>query len=92
MEVFPKNLEYLYEPNKYELLDYLALRIGQAELYQTLLESNASEHSSRMVAMKSASDAAQDMADDLVLVFNKARQAAITQEIAEISAGTAAVS
>jgi F-type H+-transporting ATPase subunit gamma len=92
VEKAPKNLEYLYEPNKYELLDYLALRIGQAELYQTLLESNASEHSSRMVAMKSASDAAQDMADDLVLVFNKARQAAITQEIAEISAGTAAVS
>lgn len=88
----PKNLEYLYEPNKYDLLDYLALRIGQAELYQALLESNASEHSSRMVAMKSASDAAQDFADDLVLMFNKARQSAITQEIAEISAGTASVS
>ena len=88
----PKNLEYLYEPNKYDLLDYLALRIGQAELYQALLESNASEHSSRMVAMKNASDAAEEMADDLVLIFNKARQSAITQEIAEISAGTAAVS
>ena len=88
----PQTLEYLYEPNKYELLDYLSLRIGQAELYQALLESNASEHSSRMVAMKNATDAANDMADDLVLVFNKARQASITQEIAEISAGTAAVS
>jgi len=88
----PKGLEYLYEPNKYELLDYLALRIGQAELYQALLESNASEHSARMVAMKNATDAANEMADDLVLVFNKARQASITQEIAEISAGTAAVS
>jgi F-type H+-transporting ATPase subunit gamma len=88
----PKNLEYLYEPNKYELLDYLALRIAQAELYQALLESNASEHASRMVAMKSATDAAQEMADDLVLLYNKARQASITQEIAEISAGTAAVS
>lgn len=88
----PSHLEYLYEPNKYDLLDYLALRIGQAELYQALLESNASEHASRMVAMKNASDAAGDMADSLVLEFNKARQAAITKEIAEISAGTAAVS
>jgi len=88
----PENLEYLYEPNKYELLEYLAQRIGQAEMYQALLESNASEHSSRMVAMKNASDAAKDMSEYLVLVFNKARQAAITQEIAEISAGTAAVS
>jgi F-type H+-transporting ATPase subunit gamma len=88
----PKNVEYLYEPDKYKLLDYLALRIGRAELYQALLESNASEHSARMVAMKSASDAASDMADDLILLYNKARQASITQEIAEISAGTAAVS
>ncbi|MDP6756273.1 MAG: ATP synthase F1 subunit gamma [Patescibacteria group bacterium] len=88
----PKTVEYLYEPDKYKLLDYLALRIGRAELYQALLESNASEHSSRMVAMKSASDAASDMADDLILLYNKARQASITQEIAEISAGTAAVS
>ena len=92
MESAPKNLEYLYEPNKYDLLEYLALRIGQTELYQALLESNASEHSSRMVAMKNATDAAKEMAEDLVLIFNKARQAAITQEIAEISAGTAAVS
>ena len=92
IEQAPKNLEYLYEPNKYDLLDYLTLRIGQAELYQALLESNASEHSSRMVAMKNATEAAKEMAEDLVLVFNKARQAAITQEIAEISAGTAAVS
>ena len=88
----PGKLEYLYEPNKYDILDYLALRIGQAELYQALLESNASEHSCRMVAMKNASDAAGDMADELVLEYNKARQAAITREIAEISAGTAAVS
>jgi len=92
IEQAPKNLEYLYEPNKYDLLDYMSLRIGQAELYQALLESNASEHSARMVAMKNATDAANEMADDLVLIFNKARQAAITQEIAEISAGTAAVS
>jgi len=88
----PKTLEYLYEPNKYDLLEYLIPRIAQVQLYQALLESNASEHSARMVAMKSASDAAKEMADDLVLVFNKARQSGITQEIAEISAGRAAVS
>jgi len=87
----PKQLEYLYEPNKYDLLDFLIPRIAEAELYQALLESNASEHSARMVAMKSASDAAEEMVDDLLLVYNKARQAAITQEIAEISAGRAAV-
>ncbi|OJI07886.1 ATP synthase F1 subunit gamma [bacterium CG10_46_32] len=88
----PKNLEYLYEPSKYDLLDYLALRIAQAEVYQALLESNASEHASRMIAMKNASDSARDMADALQLEYNKARQAAITQEIAEISAGATAVS
>jgi len=87
----PKQLEYLYEPNKYDLLDYLIPRIAEVELYQALLESNASEHSSRMVAMKNASDAAEEMVDDLLLVYNKARQASITQEIAEISAGSAAV-
>ncbi len=86
-----KGYEYLYEPSKYDLLDYLALRIGHAELYQALLESNASEHSSRMIAMKNASDAAEEMADYLVLIYNKARQAAITQEIAEISAGCKAI-
>ncbi len=85
-------LEYLYEPNKFEVLEYLTPRIAEAELYQALLESNASEHSARMVAMKNASDAAAEMAEDLTLEYNKARQAAITQEIAEISAGRAAVS
>jgi len=86
------SLEYVYEPNKYDLLDYLARRLAQAELYQCLLESNASEHASRMVAMKNASDAANDMVDDLLLEYNKTRQAAITKEIAEISAGATAVS
>lgn len=83
--------EYLYEPNKEELLSYLIPRIAQVELFQALLESNASEHSARMVAMKNANEAASDMADELILEFNKVRQAAITKEIAEISAGTAAV-
>jgi F-type H+-transporting ATPase subunit gamma len=85
-------LEYLYEPDKYEVLEYLTPRIAQAELYQALLESNASEHSARMVAMKNASDSAEEMAQDLTMQYNKARQSAITQEIAEISAGMSAVS
>ncbi|MDP3995433.1 MAG: FoF1 ATP synthase subunit gamma, partial [bacterium] len=87
-----RSIEYEYEPNKYDVLDYLARRLAQAELYQALLESNASEHASRMIAMKNASDAASDMVDVLVLEYNKARQAAITREIAEISAGATAVS
>ncbi len=84
--------QYLYEPHRTMILNYLVPRIAEVQLYQALLESNASEHSSRMLAMKNATDAAKDMADALLLAFNRARQAGITQEIAEISAGSAAVS
>lgn len=83
--------EYLYEPSKLEVLDYVVPRLAEVQIYQALLESNASEHSARMLAMKNATDAAGDMIDELVLAFNRARQAVITKEIAEISAGTAAV-
>ena len=62
------------------------------QIYQMLLESNASEQSSRMVAMKNASEASGEMIDDLTLMFNKARQSNITREISEISAGMASVS
>lgn len=82
---------YIYEPGKRDILEYLIPRVGEAMTYQAVLESNASEHSARMVSMKNATDAAGDMVDELVLEFNKARQALITREIAEISAGTAAV-
>ena len=87
-----KKTDYINEPNEEEVLSYLMPRIAQVELYQALLESNASEHSARMVAMKNANESAGEMASALLLEFNKARQAAITKEIAEISAGTAAVS
>lgn len=87
-----KKNDYLFEGNKIVLLDTLADKISQMQIYQMLLESNASEQSSRMVAMKNASEAAGEMIDDLTLVFNKARQASITQEISEISAGMASVS
>ncbi|MFA5995284.1 MAG: ATP synthase F1 subunit gamma [Patescibacteria group bacterium] len=87
----PLERQYKYEPNKTKILDYLIPRIAEVQLYQALLESNASEHSARMLAMKNATDAAADMARTLLLAFNRARQAGITQEIAEISAGSAAV-
>ncbi len=58
-------------------------------IYQAVLESSASEHSSRMIAMKNATDSANDMIDDLTLTYNKGRQAAITQEISEIVGGAA---
>ncbi len=84
-------MEYLFEPDARSVLDALLPRIAESQLYQAILESLASEHSARMLAMKNATDAAADMIDDLRLTFNQARQAGITQEIAEISAGRAAL-
>lgn len=86
------NHVYTYEPSPTAVLNFLIPRIAEVELYQALLESNASEHSARMLAMKNASEAAGEMSQELKLVYNRARQAAITQEIAEIAAGSAAVS
>ena len=83
--------DYLFEPNKTEVLQVILPRLVETQVYQTLLESSASEHSSRMVAMKNASEAAKDMINELNLTFNKARQAGITQEIAEIAGGAAAL-
>jgi F-type H+-transporting ATPase subunit gamma len=81
-----------YEPSSEEVLDGVAYRLIGAQMYQALLDSRASEHSMRMVAMKNASDNASDLIDDLTLEMNKARQSAITQELAEISGGVAALS
>ena len=86
-----KKINYLVEGDKEKLIGSLAEKLTRMQIYQMLLESNASEQSARMVAMKNASDASSDMIDDLTLVFNKARQANITREIAEISAGMASV-
>ncbi|MBI2552628.1 F0F1 ATP synthase subunit gamma [Candidatus Uhrbacteria bacterium] len=82
---------YLFEPTPAEVLDGMLPRLVEVQVYQAILESSASEHSARMVAMKNASDAARDMIDDLTFTFNQARQATITREIAEISAGKAAL-
>ncbi len=83
--------EYVFEPDMDTVLNYIIPRLVDVQLYQGILESAASEHSARMVAMKSASDAAGDMIQSLQMAFNKARQAAITQEIAEIAGGAAAL-
>ncbi len=86
-----KYWDYLYEPDAKEVLERLLTRYIESIVYQGLVENNACEQSARMVAMKSASDNAGNIIDELQLVYNKARQAAITQEISEIVAGAAAV-
>ncbi len=83
--------DYIYEPDAQSVLDHLLVRYMESLVYQGVVENIACEQASRMVAMKSASDNAGDLIDDLQLVYNKARQAAITQEISEIVAGAAAV-
>ena len=83
--------DYIYEPEAKNVLDSLLLRYIESIVYQGLVENNACEQAARMVAMKSASDNAGNLIDELQLVFNKARQAAITQEISEIVGGAAAV-
>ncbi|MEI6280485.1 MAG: ATP synthase F1 subunit gamma [bacterium] len=84
-------IDYLFEGDFNTLISSLAEKLTRMQIYQMLLESNASEQSSRMVAMKNASEASGEMIDDLTLMFNKARQANITREISEISAGMASV-
>lgn len=83
--------DYLYEPSAEEVLDHVLTRYVESLVYQAVLENIASEHAARMVAMKSASDNASKLIGDLNLIYNKARQAAITQEISEIVGGAAAV-
>ncbi|NCU40794.1 ATP synthase F1 subunit gamma, partial [Candidatus Saccharibacteria bacterium] len=80
-----------FEPNIPELLDAVTYRLVGARLFQAILDSRASEHVVRMVAMKNATDNAGDLIDDLTLAMNKARQGAITQELSEISAGVEAM-
>ncbi len=83
--------DYIYEPDAKEILDNLLARYIESIVYQGLVENNACEQAARMVAMKSASDNAGNLIGELQLIYNKARQAAITQEISEIVAGAAAV-
>ncbi len=86
-----ENIQYSFEGKIDILIESLAEKLVRMQVYQMILESNASEQSARMVAMKNANEAAGEMVDDLTLAFNKARQAGITQEISEISAGMASI-
>ena len=83
--------DYLYEPDAEELLEGLLTRYIESQVYQAVVENLACEQAARMIAMKAATDNAGSMIDGLQLVYNKARQAAITQEISEIVGGAAAV-
>ena len=87
-----QNWDYIYEPSPEALLDDVLVRYVESQIYQAVVENVACEMAARMVAMKSASDNAGEVITRLTLVYNKARQAAITQELAEIVAGAAAVS
>ena len=83
--------DYLYEPDAKELLDELLVRYIESQVYQAVVENKACEQAARMIAMKSATDNAGDIVKELQLLYNKARQAAITQELSEIVSGAAAV-
>jgi len=87
----PYHWDYIYEPDAKTVLDALLMRYIESLVYQAVVENGACEQAARMVAMKSASDNARGLIDELQLVYNKARQAAITQEISEIVGGAAAV-
>lgn len=83
--------DYLYEPDPKQLLDALLIRYVESQVYQGVVENLASEQAARMVAMQAATDNAGNLINDLQLVYNKARQASITQELTEIVSGAAAV-
>ncbi len=91
-EELKRHWDYIYEPEARDVLDNLLVRYIESVAYQAVVENGACEMSARMVAMKSATDNAGSLIDELQLVYNKARQAAITQEISEIVSGAAAVS
>ena len=90
-EVGAGNWDYLYEPDAKAVLDQLLVRYLETVVYQAAIDNIASEQSARMVAMKAASDNARNIIDELQLVYNKSRQAAITKELSEIVGGAAAV-
>jgi F-type H+-transporting ATPase subunit gamma len=83
--------DYIYEPDPREVLDQLLVRYVEQIIYESVAENLASEQSARMVAMKAASDNAKSVIEDLTLIYNKDRQAAITKELSEIVGGAAAV-
>ena len=90
-EALKDHWDYIYEPDSRPVMDALMIRYIESLVYQGVVENVACEQAARMVAMKSATDNADDLIDELQLIYNKARQAAITQEISEIVSGAAAV-
>jgi F-type H+-transporting ATPase subunit gamma len=91
IEALPEHWDYIYEPDAKHILDGLLMRYIESQVYGGAVENVASEMAARMVAMKAASDNAGKLINDLQLVYNKARQAAITKELSEIVGGAAAV-
>lgn len=87
----PEEGKYAIEPGPDAVLETMVPRLLEAEIYHAILESNASQEAARMMAMRSATDAAKEMAESLTLAYNQLRQSKITQEIAELSAGKAAL-
>ena len=90
-ESFKRTWDYLYEPDASELIEGLVQRFLEAQVYGAVVENTACEQAARMIAMKNATDNAEKMIDELTLLYNNARQASITQEIAEIVGGAAAL-
>ena len=88
---FKHRWDYLYEPDARELIDGLVERYIEAQVYQAVVENTACEQAARMIAMKNATDNAEEIVSELTLLYNNARQASITQEISEIVGGAAAV-
>jgi F-type H+-transporting ATPase subunit gamma len=90
-EAYTHHWDYIYEPDAKQLVDGLIVRYIEAQVYQAVIENGACEQAAKMVAMKNATENAGKLIDELQLIYNNARQAAITQEIAEIVGGAAAV-
>ena len=90
-ESYQHRWDYIYEPDAKQLIEGLVTRFIESQVYQAVVENGACEQAAKMIAMKSATDNAGRLIDELKLIYNNARQAAITQEIAEIVGGAAAV-
>jgi F-type H+-transporting ATPase subunit gamma len=90
-DVYKHRWDYIYEPDARQLIEGLLLRYLESQVYQAVVENGACEQAAKMIAMKNATENAEKLIDELQLIYNNARQAAITQEIAEIVGGAAAV-
>ncbi len=90
-EVYKHRWDYIYEPDARQLIEGLVMRFVESQVYQAVIENGACEQAAKMIAMKNATENAEKLVDELQLIYNNARQAAITQEISEIVGGAAAV-